>query len=725
MKLLPRSLVLLVLVVCVIAAASLSAAGRVPWANTRLVGSPEPSPPFVAVRTYPQLAIKRPVAVEQETGTEKLLLLENYAWEEKRSTLKRFDARPDVAQAETLLELPEPAYSVCLHPRYVENGWIYIGSNGPGLKRKLHSRIVRYTIDRQPPHRVVEGSALTILEWPSAGHNGAAIAFGKDGMLYVTSGDGTGISDLDNVGQDLSSLCSKVLRIDVENASQTEPYRVPADNPFIGREGIRAETWAYGLRNPWRITADWQSGQIWVGQNGQDLREFAHLLERGANYGWSAFEGSRPFVEGRLRGPSPFTPPTVELDHSAFRSLTGGFVYRGQKFPNLSGAYLYGDYGTGRIWAARHDGKKLLWNRELADTPLAITGFGTNPDGDILVADHSGDALYRLEPVQDAGAGSPPFPERLSETGLFSSVRALSPAAGVEAYAINAPAWHDGAVAERWLALPGTSVAELNGTLNLPLRAWLTWTLPNGTALAQTLTLPAADGKPAHRLETRVLLKQENDWSAYSYVWNEAQDDAVLAPRDGTQLTLAERVWRVPSRADCLACHSRAANFALSLTSAQLHRDVLHGGSPRNQVKDLIERGLLRAEGPDAAAPRLVDPYASGSPLGERVRSYLATNCAHCHIPNGGGNSSMNLAPWVALDEQHLLDAWPQHGNFGLRDARLISPGNRDPSVLLTRMALRANPGQMPPLGTTLPDTAAIQLLSEWLQSLPPNPVKP
>jgi glucose/arabinose dehydrogenase/mono/diheme cytochrome c family protein len=720
MKLLLSSLVPLALLSC-----ALEAAARTPWVNARLAGTPEPPPPYVAVRAYPQLAMKRPVALELEPGTGKLLLLQNYAWEEKRSTLRRFTARTNVSEAETLLELPEPAYSICLHPRYVENGWIYLGSNGTGANGKPHSRIVRYTMDRQPPHGLVEGSALTIIEWPSAGHNGAAVAFGNDGMLYVTSGDGTGLSDLDNVGQDLTSLCSKVLRLDVAHSSKTEPYRVPPDNPFVGRDGIRPETWAYGLRNPWRITADRQSGQIWVGQNGQDLREFAHLLERGANYGWSAYEGSRSFIEGRLRGPSPFTPPTVELDHSVFRSLTGGFVYRGEKFPSLVGAYIYGDYGTGRIWAARHDGQKLLWNRELADTPFAITGFGTNPEGDILVADHSGDALYRLEPAPAAAAGSQSFPERLSETGLFSSVRALLPAPGVEAYAINAPAWHDGAAAERWLALPGTSAAELNGTSNLTQRAWLTWTLPNGTALAQTLTLPATDGKPARRLETRVLLKQENDWSAYSYVWNETQDDAVLAPKDGTQIALADREWRVPSRSDCLACHSRAANFALGLTSAQLHRDVVVEGASRNQLSLFIERGLLRAEAPDADAPRLVDPYAAGAPLDERVRAYFATNCAHCHIPNGGGNSSMDLTPWVAPDKQHLIDAIPEHGNFGSSDARLISPANRAPSVLPTRMAMRGTPGQMPPLGTTLPDTAAIQMLSEWLQRLPSAPAKP
>lgn len=707
--------------VLLLVSSALSAAERAPWVNTRLIGSPETPPPFVAVRAFPQLAMKRPVAIELEPGTGQILLLQNYAWEEKRSTLRRFAARAEVSEAETLLELPELAYSIGLHPKYAENGWLYLGSNGPGAEGKMHSRIVRYTVDRRPPHRIVEGSALTIIEWPSAGHNGAAMAFGKDGMLYVTSGDGTGLSDLDNVGQDLTSLRSKVLRLDVDGAPQGQPYRVPADNPFVGKEGIRPETWAYGLRNPWRITSDPESGQIWVGQNGQDLREYAHLLERGANYGWSAYEGSRIFVDGRLRGPSSFTPPTIEHDHAVFRSLTGGFVYRGARFPELTGAYVYGDYGTGRVWAAKHDGRKLLWNRELADTPLAITGFGTTPEGDILIADHSGDALHRLEPAPAADARALPFPTRLSETGLFAATRELAPAAGVQPYTINAPAWHDGASAERLLALPGTSSAELNGTLDIGQRVWLTLTVPDGTAVAQTLILPASSGKEARRVETRVLLKQANDWSAYTYLWNDAQDDATLAPKDGTRLKLADREWLVPSRADCLVCHSRAANFALSLTPAQLHRDVLMEGRMQNQIAAFIERGLLRAEMPKADTPRLVDPYDKDEPIAERARAYFATNCSHCHIPNGGGNTAMDLSPWVTPDKQHLIDAVPQHGGYGLSDARLIAPGNGGRSVLPIRVTLRGAPGQMPPLGTLVPDPAGLQLLFEWLQSLTPT----
>src|SRR6185436_900071 len=296
-----------------------------------------------------------------------------------RGVLRRFEARPDVAEAEILLELKEHVYSLTFHPNFPSNRFIYLGVNGMGEGRKKYTRILRYTFDAEAKG-VLPESRVVIIEWPSNGHNGGDCTFGKDGMLYVTSGDGTSAMDRDDIGQNLSSMRSKVLRIDVDGAPTGKPYIVPADNPFVALTNARPETWAYGLRNPWRITSDLQSGQIWVGENGQDLREYAHLLGRGENYGWSAYEGSRPMFKDRLKGPSPFTPPTIEHDHGEYRSLTGGIVYRGRAYPELAGAYIYGDYSTGRIGAMRHDGKKVLWQRELADTPLMIVGFGVDVD---------------------------------------------------------------------------------------------------------------------------------------------------------------------------------------------------------------------------------------------------------------------------------------------------------------------------------------------------------
>ncbi len=715
-----------------VCAGVVSAAETVPrplWQNTRLTGSPEKPAEMVAVRAYPKVPVKRPVWIDREPGSDRMLVLENLAWDVYKTTLKRFTDKPDAGELETLLEIPgedELAYGMCFHPRFQENGWLYIGCNGKGPGGKNHSRIVRYTLAREAPWRIVEGSRSTIIEWPSDGHNGAAAVFGNDGMLYVTSGDGSPNSDRDNAGQDTASMLSKVMRIDVDGAPAGQGYRVPGDNPFTGNAAVRPETWAYGLRNPWRITNDPVTGQIWVGQNGQDLREYANLLQRGANYGWSEYEGGRIFQPGRLRGPAAFTPPTLEHDHAAFRSLTGGFVYRGKKFPALDGAYLYGDYGTGRVWAARHDGTRLLWNRELADTPLAIAGFGTNAAGDILMADHLGDAISRLEMAPPPPAGQKPFPRLLSETGLFASLKDLRPAEGVLPYEVNAPVWHDGAVAARLLALPGAAVAELP-SLKDEAWAWKSWTLPNGTALVQTLTLPATEAEPARQVETRVLLKQEADWTGYTWVWNDAQTEATLAPQEGSRITRAGREWTVPGRTQCVMCHARGANYALGLTVAQLNRESGAGG---NQLDHFTSLGLVRrgASGtntgpvfpkPPAELPRLADPHDAKAPLPERARAYLAANCAHCHMHEGGGNSLMDLSPWVEGGARHLVDAVPQHGDFTMPGARIIAAGEPGRSVLPVRMSSRGA-GQMPPVGTSVVDPQGLALIYQWLLSLPP-----
>ncbi len=190
------------------------------------------------------------------------------------------------------------------------------------------------------------------------------------------------------------------------------------------------------------------------GNNGQDLWETAHLVHRGDNYGWSIYEGNHPFYLGRRRGPTPLVPPTIEHHHSEFRSLTGGDVYYGPQFPELAGAYVYGDYSSGCIWGIKHDGQRSLWHRELAATPLAIAAFRTTRSGELLIVDHTGGALYRL--VRNQTTAPPaPFPRRLSETGLFASTVEHLPTNGVIPYSINAPGWHDGAAAGHLLAVPG------------------------------------------------------------------------------------------------------------------------------------------------------------------------------------------------------------------------------------------------------------------------------
>jgi glucose/arabinose dehydrogenase len=687
----------------------------IPWTNHPFAGAPEAPPPFIAVRAYPNLKPKHPIAVMREPGANRVLYLENYGYDEMRGVLRRFEAKPEVAEAEVLLEMKEHVYSLTFHPEFASNRFVYFGVNGPGEGKGKHTKILRYTFDADA-RRVLPESRVVIIEWPSDGHNGGDCAFGRDGMLYVTSGDGTSAMDRDNVGQDLSSLRAKVLRLDVDGAPDGKPYVVPADNPFVALTNARPETWAYGLRNPWRITSDRESGQIWVGENGQDLREYAHLLARGENYGWSAYEGSRPMFKERLQGPSPFTLPTIEHDHGEYRSLTGGVVYRGRAFPDLKGAYIYGDYSTGRIHAMRHDGTKVIWHQELADTPLMIVGFGFDVDGEILIADYNG-GFYRLAPFTPP-ANDAPFPRQLSETGLFADVAAQTPSPGLMSYTINHPGWHDGAKSRHWFAAPADT--KLHASDN----GW--WNSDNGILLVQTLALDTRAGP--RRTETRVLLKRENDWTGYTYVWNDAQTDAELAPAKGLRTTLplpeGPRPWLVPSRSDCLVCHSRAANFALSLSTRQLNRPTAEDASV-NQLAWLEQSGLITGgqEKPARDAetrPRFPAPGDPNATLEARVRAYLAVNCAHCHVHEGGGNSVMDLAAWTSLKGAKLIDQIPQHGALNLKDARLVAPGVPSRSVLVTRTALRI-PGQMPPLGTIRPDTEATKLFLQWINSLKPE----
>lgn len=699
---------------------------RTEWNSSRVVGSPEPPLPYVAVKTLSAINLERPIYAKREPNGNRLFVIQLGAEKEKRTKILSVEDRPDASQAPLLIEIPERVvYGLEFHPAYKSNGFVYLFSNGPTGQSERKNRISRYTVtrDAQSVITCATDSEFIVIEWRSMGHDGGDLVFGHDGMLYITSGDGTSDSDAWLSAQDVTNLLGGVLRIDVDHPTAERPYSIPSDNPFLHIPNARGELWAIGLRNPWRMTADAKTGQIWVGSNGQDLWEFVHLLGRGENYGWSVYEGSHPFYIHRELGPGKLTVPTFEHHHTESRSLTGGVVYDGDRLPELNGAYVYGDYSTGKIWAGRHDGTKVTWHREIADTALQIAGFSNSHQGELLVVDHAG-GIYKMEvnPASVRPSEIPKFPTKLSDTGIFESVSEHRAAPGVIPYSVNSPAWNDGATAERFMAIPGKEKIEYADSRG--------WKFPDGSVLAQTLSMDVAENGAVtkRRIETRILVRQQGEWAGYSYQWNPQQDEAVLVQSQGDSSLLnvaldgrtAEKLqWRFPGRAECMSCHSRAVNYTLGTTTLQMNRTHDYGSIRDNQLRTLAHIGLFAAPLPKPAdeLKKLIDPHDASLALDSRAKAYLHTNCSSCHVSAGGGNARMELEFTTELDRMEVLSKFPQHDTFGISQPMIVAPGEPDRSVMLARLTRRGR-GQMPPLVSNRIDVKGVELIRQWMASM-------
>ena len=706
---------------------------RLPWDDSKVVGSPEPPTPFKTARAFPRLTLKQPLVLLPEPGTHRLFALEHLQYWAGPGRLVAFKDDQGATDATNLLDIDGLAVGLAFHPDYVKNGQIFIGLNGKSETAgpSKATMVVRYTVDRANPDRVDPASRKVIIEWPSNGHDGGDLAFGNDGFLYVSAGDGSSDSDANQTGQDITDLQGSVLRIDVDHPGGGKAYGVPLDNPFVGRPGARPELWCYGLRNPWRLSVDRETGNVWVGNNGQDLWESVYLIKKGANFGWSIAEGSHPFRHQRPAGPDPISPPAAEHSHGEARSLTGGRVYRGTRLPELVGAYIYGDWSTGRVWGLKHDGTQATWHKLLVDTSFSITGFGTDHAGEIYVIDEV-TGFHRLEPTTEADRPSAPFPARLSQTGVFASTRPMTLNPAALPYDVVASHWSDGATSEHAIAIPGLAKIEQKSQRN----AGGAWLFPEGTVLAQTLSLDVVgpDGKAIpRRIETRLTARQQGEWIGYSYRWNDDQADAELVgdSGDGEEFEVPDlaspgghrtQVWRFPSRAECMACHSRALGFVVGFTPHQLDRIVKKAGRDADQLAELERLGLfegaLPVRKPDRA--RLVDPSDASAPFEARARSYLDVNCSTCHVKEGGGNARLEMGFGTPIREMNLVDERPVHADFGLTDARLVAPGSPERSVLYHRITTRGG-GQMPPLMSSEVDRRAVEMLGEWIKGLKPE----
>jgi len=301
-------------------------------------------------------------------------------------------------------------------PNYSQNGYFYVNytKNGAG-----DTRVARFSVKPNNPNEANPNSELTIIEQsqPYWNHNGGCLRFGPDGFLYIGLGDGGSGGDPQNYGQNKLTFLGKMLRIDVKNSNASQPYVVPPNNPFVGNAQYKPEIWSLGWRNPWRFSFDRLTGDMWIGDVGQNLWEevdFEPANTPGLNYGWRCYEGLHTYNTTGCQPASAYVSPFFEYSHSGGNgcSVTGGFIYRGSKYPDLFGCYLFADYCSGRWWYTRRNSDGTFSTALLANlVGYEYSSFGENKDGELFVTLLSSGRVQRVtelcSPFQVTGMASP------------------------------------------------------------------------------------------------------------------------------------------------------------------------------------------------------------------------------------------------------------------------------------------------------------------------------
>jgi len=600
------------------------------------------------------------------------------------------------------------------HPRFAQNGKMYVTwtNNGAGTSPASPVNMGSVVgVLTSTDNGATFGSYQTILgpfPQPFTNHNGGGIAFGKDGFLYLSFGDGGDGNDTPKNGQNKNGFFSKVLRIDVDNPQAPLLYGIPADNPYKNGGGEPA-TYARGFRNPFRFSIDRETGDVWVGDVGQNKWEEIDHVALGGNYGWPCKEGTHDYIDDdatKCPSKANLLDPVVENEHvpANTRSITGGVVYRGKDIPGFVGNYIYGDYKTQEIFTVDFDPSTgAAKATELAGAPAEPWGsFAEDENGEVYGISLAG-KFFKVTAV--GGPVTSTFPDRLSKTGCADPADVKRPASGLVPYGVNAALWSDGAAKERYMALPDgqTITVGANGDFDFP----------NGTVLVKTFSL---GGK---RIETRLFMRHDDGgWAGYTYEWLDDESDAVLLP-SSKKKTIGTQSWHYPSRSECVRCHTEAAGRSLGLELGQQNGDFVYASTNRlsNQLKTLDHIGMFAAPvGAVDQLPRYPDPAGTG-PLEARARAYLHSNCSNCHRQDGGGRGNMNLVFATAFADTASCNTDPEAGDLAIAGAKLIVPGDPAKSLVSVRAHL---PGanRMPPLASSVVDTQGIGVVDDWIRSL-------
>jgi uncharacterized repeat protein (TIGR03806 family) len=748
-------------------------------------------PPATAIGTvdaFPGVTFNRPVALTSPPGDGERLFVSEIG-----GVLKVIpDVTSEFPTSEVVLDIPEAIsgrspvetiegganqemglLGVAFHPDFVNNGYLYASYTVRKDGEEFYQRLSRFTI---PTAEIVEptpaadaSSELILIEQldQGANHQGGDVHFGPDGYLYVAYGDEENPRDFRLNSQRIDKdYFAGMLRIDVDKLpGNLEPnphpsvptdsgvarYSVPADNPWVGATSflgqpvtpsdVITEFFAVGLRSPWRFSFDSETGEIWLGDVGQDRYEEIDLIEKGENYGWVFREGAHDIGsdnDGWPEKPGNFneiaTDPLYEYVHTsmageaAFKgnSVTGGLVYRGTNIPSLTGKYVFGDQVSSHVWALER-GEDFIEVERV--TGLShVSSFGVDPSNqDVLMtftpANAANSNTYGIKRLVSETTDSA-FPDTLSETGLFADLADLSPQPGLLPYQPNVKFWSDHALKRRWFSIPDDD-ARMTWAKEGP------WSYPNSQLFVKHFDLETTrgDAATAKRLETRLLVRNDSGSYGVSYRWNDAGTEATLVGDGGEAFDVDVEVdgeprvqtWQIPSRAQCIVCHNPSAGHALSFNTRQLNLEHGINGYVGNQIELLSAAGYLSNEpDPIETLPKHVQYDDVSVTLEERARTYFDVNCAYCHQPGGGG-PGWDGRSLLTLEATRMINGdVAEVENDG---DKLIVPGDATHSVILSRMEGSNNYTRMPPLATSEDDEEAIALIREWIESELPDHV--
>ena len=736
-------------------------AGKMPELGPNISGNWQP------VMAFPKLSFINALGALPIPGEHKVAV-----WE-REGRIWSFESREDVATKQLVLDMSKQVQGwddsgllgMVFHPDYARNHYLYVWycwvppgtvagnpGNRPRTDTPNKNRLSRFTV--RPDGTADANSELVLIEqdchviW----HKGGGMFFHpRDGFLYLTIGDDEDGSNAQRIDH---ALFGGLLRLDVDcrggaishpivrqpENGHTANYFIPNSNPFVGKHNVLEEYYGIGLRSPHRMSHDAVTGRTFIGDVGDATREEIDVLEPtdppAPNFEWPIVEGFRGTMTGAYLGSDH--PPILDYDHGEGSAVIGGIVYRGKRWADdLGGRYIFGDNGSGRIWAL-DERTSPVSKVQLCMLPFGpgpnsgsnytgLSSFGTDADGELLMCQMSseGGHLFRLD-RQGPPPVRKPFPKLLSQTGAFKDTAKMVPSDALLPYTVNAPLWSDGAAKRRWMALPA------GATITAPDKG--DWQFPSGTVFVKSFELPIDEAHPdiTRRLETRLLVIDATG-AAYgvTYKWRLDNSDADLLPNSLTEdITIRtadggtrKQAWYYPSQTDCMRCHSPAANYVLGPKTRQLNGEYTYSatGIKDNQLRVWNHLKLLAApldESRIAGLDRMAHVSDATASDELRVRSYLDANCANCHRP-GGVHALWDARFETPLTAMNILNAAPINHAVGPIGSRMLKAGDVEHSLLHARVASVDPLMKMPPLARNRVDPAFEPVLAHWIATMP------